>query len=158
MTFDIRSATAQDYDDVYALFSEVQMLHAESLPEIFRQPTKDEAFQSFFAGFENNDEHFLALATLDDNPIGYIQYSLSERRRNIYQPDRRFAYIHQLIVTREQHRRGYGSKLIDFVKQQMRARGISEIGIDFWSFNDAARGCFEGLGFKVQQERMWLFE
>ena len=158
MTFDIRPATKQDYDAVFALFSEVQVLHAEALPEIFRPPIKDEAFQRFFSGFQDSDEHFLALGTLNEGPIGYVQYSLSERPGNIYQPHRRFAYIHQLVVTHDWQRQGYGSKLIAFAKQKAREQGITEIGIDFWSFNDAARGCFEGHGFKVQQERMWLFE
>ena len=155
---DIRAVTNDDFDAVYSLFSEVQALHAEAVPAIFREPTKDDGFRTFFDGFADNDQHFLAVAIVDQKPIGYIQYFLGERERSIYQPGRKFAYIHQLVVTNDSRRRGYGTALIEFVKKRARSQGISEIGIDFWSFNDAARGCFERQGFQVVQERMWLVE
>ena len=143
---------------MYALFSEVQTLHAEAIPEIFRVPTDDDVFRKFFDEVDGSEEHFLAFASLDDQPVGYIQYSLSERPRNTHQRARNFAYIHQLVVTKGQRRKGYGGALIEFAKKRAREQGIREVGIDFWSFNDAARGCFERQGFQVRHEGMWLFE
>ena len=156
--FSIRTASDDDYDSVYSLFSQVQALHAGAVPQIFRKPTKDNGFRTFFEGFFDDNEHFLALAIVDEAPVGYIQYFLGERPQNSYQPARRFAYIHQLVVDAESRRKGYGSALIEFVKAKARDEGIREFGIDFWSFNEAARGCFERQGFETLQERMWLFE
>lgn len=77
--FSIRTASDDDYESVYSLFSQVQALHAEAAPQIFRKPTKDDGFRTFFEGFFDDDEHFLALAIVDQGPVGYIQYFLGER-------------------------------------------------------------------------------
>jgi GNAT superfamily N-acetyltransferase len=61
-----------------------------------------------------------------------------------------------LVVAKEQRRTGCASLLIEHVKQEARRQGIALLGIDVWSFNDAARVCFEKAGFKANKEFMWL--
>ena len=46
--------------------------------------------------------------------------------------------------------------LIEQVMQAARRTDVSLVGIDFWSFNHAARACFEKAGFKVNKEFMSL--
>ena len=88
--------------------------------------------------------------------VGYVQYFLGTRPKNLYQPERRFAYIHQLVVSKESRRTGCATALIGYVKEEARRLDTDLLGIDFWSFNDAARACFTNAGFKVNQEHMSL--
>lgn len=143
-------------DAVYGLFEQLQSIHAQAEPEFFREPERDECFERYFEGIIDDLEQYLVFACVDRNPVGYSQYFLGTRAKNIYQPERRFAYIHQLVVSKKYRRTGCATALIGYVKEEARKLDIAQLGIDFWSFNDAARSCFTNAGFKVNQEHMWL--
>ena len=88
--------------------------------------------------------------------------NVGNRRRRQFEdgprvkPERRVAYIHGLVVDKAHRRAGCAAILIEHVKQEARRQDVALMGIDFWSFNDAARACFEKAGFKVSREFMWL--
>ena len=153
--FRFRLANAGDLDAVYGLFAEVQSIHAAAEPTFFKPPVKDRLFESFFEDCLSDPERSLVLACHDGTPVGYVLYFAGERPENIYQSARRFAYIHQLVVAKEFRRSGCASALISHVKEEARQRNFDLLGIDLWSFNDAARACFEKNGFKVNQKFMW---
>ncbi len=48
--FELRSASAADLGAFYGLFAQVQSIHAEAEPEIFRLPEKDQACRQDFDG------------------------------------------------------------------------------------------------------------
>jgi ribosomal protein S18 acetylase RimI-like enzyme len=154
--FQLRTVTSNDLDAVFDLFAQVQSLHSDAIPGFFRPPEKDETFEQFFEGILNDPEQHLVFACVDGMQVGYIQYFLGSRPKNVYQPERRFAYIHHLAVGKEHRRAGCASMLIEHVLQEARRLEIAQLGIDFWSFNSPARACFEKAGFKVNHEAMWL--
>ena len=151
----LRAAKSGDFDTVYELFAEVQAIHAEAEPEFFKPPAKDTMFRDFFENVLKDPNRHLVLAFLEEAPAGYVLFFTGSQPANIYQAERCFAYIHQLVVTRDLRRTGCASTLIQHVKGEATKQGIELLGIDFWSFNNAARGCFERNGFEVNQEFMW---
>lgn len=154
--FRIRTARDSDMDALFGLYEQVQSIHAHAEPEFFRKPVRDEIFDRFVEGIMKDPEQYLVFACADGVPVGFCQYFLGTRPKNLYQPDRRFAYVHGLAVSREFRCKGCGTALIGYVKDKARKQGIALMGIDFWSFNKAARSCFTNAGFKVNQEHMWL--
>lgn len=152
----LRDAGSGDLDALFDLFAEVQALHAKAHPALFRPPEKDEAFERYVEDLLKNADQRVVLACIDGVPVGYIQYFLGQRPRTIYQPEHGMAYIHGLVVAKDHRGTGCASLLIEHVKLQAERRDISLIGIDCWSFNDAARGCFRKAGFKLAKETMWL--
>ncbi len=153
--FDLRAAGKGDLDTFYGLFVQVQAIHAEAEPTFFRPPEKDETLSEFFEGILGNPDRHLVFACLDGVEIGFVLYFLGLRSRSIFQAERRVGYIHGLVVDEAHRRKGCAAMLIDHVKQTARQQDVALIGIDFWSFNDAARACFEKAGFIVSQEIMW---
>ncbi len=154
--FQLREAVEGDLQTIYDQFALVQSIHAEAEPRFFRKPERDEAFDMHFERIMNDPEQHLVLACIDGMPVGHIQFFLGTRPKNIYQPERRFAYIHQLVVTNEHRRSGCATALIEHVKAAAREQSIALLGIDFWSFNGSARACFQHSGFRVNQEHMWM--
>lgn len=154
--FDLRPATPDDLDDVFDLFAEVQAIHATAEPEFFRQPEKDDLFRAFFGRNFENPDHRLVLACVDGTTVGYIQYMMGTQPKDVFRSEGRLAYINQLVVTERYRRTGCATLLIAHVRQEAEKQSIPLLGIDFWSFNGAARACFEKSGFKVNQEIMWL--
>ena len=154
--FQLRRACDDDLDAAFGLFAEVQSIHSNAEPAFFRPPGTDDSFKRYFEDMLSDPEQHLVFACVDGIEVGYIQYFLGSRPKNLYRPEQRFAYIRQLVVSKEHRRKGCASGLIDHVKQHAGQQQIALLGIDFWSFNDAARACFEKAGFKVSQEIMWL--
>lgn len=154
--FQIRAASRDDAEALFGLFAEVQALHAEAEPAFFRPPERDATFEAYLEEILGDPDQYLLLASRDGVAAGYIHYFLGQRPKSVYQPARRVAYIHTLVVAREQRRRGCGSLLIEQVMQAARRAQVSLVGIDFWSFNHAARACFEKAGFMVNKEFMSL--
>ena len=154
--FELRSASDADLEAFYGLFAQVQSIHADAEPEFFRPPEKDESFRQYFDGILGNPDQHLVFACLDGAAVGFVQFFLGLRPRNVFQPERRVGYIHGLVVDEAHRRRGCAAMLIEHVKQAARREDIALLGIDFWSFNDAARACFYKAGFKVCKEFMWL--
>jgi ribosomal protein S18 acetylase RimI-like enzyme len=153
--FQLRRARNADLDAFYGFFARVQSIHADAEPEFFRPPEKDETFQQYFEGILGDPDQHLLFACLDGVEVGCVQYFLGVRPRSIIRPERRVGYVNGLVVNEEHRRAGCAAMLIEHVKQAARQEEIALLGIDFWSFNDAARACFEKAGFKVSQEIMW---
>lgn len=143
-------------DAAFGLFAQVQSIHAEAHPEVFRRPERDATFKRYFEAIVRDPDQYLVFACVDGVEVGYIEYFLGARPETIFQLERRVAYIHSLVVAKGRRRTGCASLLIDHVKEQARHQDITHLGIDVWSFNHAARACFEKTGFKANKEFMWL--
>ncbi|MEM7024990.1 MAG: GNAT family N-acetyltransferase [Pseudomonadota bacterium] len=154
--FPLRHASAADLDAFYDLFAQVQSIHADAEPDFFRPPERDAAFEEYFQGILGDPEQHLVFACLDGATVGFVLYFLGFRARNIYQGEGRVGYVHGLVIDRQYRRTGCGTVLLEHVKRTAREENIDLLGIDFWSFNGAARSCFQKAGFKVAREFMWL--
>jgi len=151
-----RAATAADYDVVFDLFSEVQLLHYDAHPEFFKTPSKDKFFRGFYDRILKSEAHDLILGYLEGDPIGYIQFFKGMRPETIYAPEHHVLYVNQLAVKEGYRYQRHGEAFIDYVKQIARSLEIKRIGIDFWLFNGPARKCFTRQGFRAFQEVMWF--
>ena len=152
----LRAARPEDEGVVFELFAQVQAIHAVAEPEFFRKPAKDEVFDQFFSDVLEDPEQHLILASIDRTTIGYVQYFLGTRPENLFRVAQRLAYINQLIVADGFRKTGCGTLLIDHVKQVSKSNSIGLIGIDCWSFNQAAQACFAKSGFACNRQHMWL--
>ena len=154
--FRLREASLDDLDAFYGLFAQVQSIHAEAQPEFFRPPEKDELLRQHFQGILDDPDQHLVFACLDGVVVGLVQFFLGLRPKSVFQPERRGGYVNGLAVDEAHRRTGCGALLLEHVKQAARQEDVTLLGIDFWSFNEAARACFEKAGFKVSREFMWL--
>lgn len=154
--FHLRAANPDDAGVVFGLFAQVQAIHAEAEPEFFRKPAKDKFFDRFFSDVLEDPTQYLMLAGIDRTTIGYVQYFLGTRPETLFRAAQRITYINQLVVADGFRGVGCGTVLIDHVKQVSKANGIGLIGIDCWSFNEAAQACFTKSGFEPNRQHMWL--
>ena len=153
---EFRKATADDYDVVFDLFSEVQSLHHDAQPDFFKKPDKDELFREFFDKTLESEEQYLIIGSLNDEPVGYILFHKWVRPKAIYRHEDPILYIHNLMIKQRHRYQGYGGAFIDYAKKTAKELGLTRMGIDFWDFNEPARKCFSRQGFKVLQHVMWL--
>ena len=137
--FELRAASNHDLDATYDLFAEVQSIHADAEPEFFRRPENDETFRQFFGRTVNDPEQHIVFACFDGITVGYILFFMGSRPRNIYQPERPFAYIHQLVVTKEFRRTGCATTWS--TAPMLPARRMFSSAMKSFSAVGATRGC-----------------
>lgn len=152
----LREAKLDDLDVVFGLVDEVQSIHVEAEPAFFHPLEKGDAFEAWFKGLLADPNQHLILAYAGDLAVGFLQYYMGLRPKSIFRAECRLAYVNALVVAEAHRGTGCGSLLLEHVKQEARRAGVEQLGIDFWSFNAAARGCFEKAGFRVKRETMWL--
>ncbi|MEM7168793.1 MAG: GNAT family N-acetyltransferase [Pseudomonadota bacterium] len=155
-TIKIRPAREGDQGAVYGLFEEVQSLHAAAEPTFFRWPQRDNRFEAFFHETLESADQDLILACREGRPVALCLYCVQSHPETLFKQARRLVYIQALTVARAHRRQRCASALIDHVKQAAQKMGISEVGIDHWSFNDAARACFARSGFILKREYLRL--
>ena len=151
----LRPATKEDHDVLYELFSEIQTMHYETRPDIFRPAKRDRYFKDYFDRVLESDNHHLLIGFEDDKPMGYIYYVINQLPQSIYRPEKRIVYINHILVKEKYQGRGYGQALINHVRDIAQKEKIKEIGLDVWVFNEKAIGFFEKQGFSAYNQIMW---
>ena len=119
-SFQLRRANKNDEDAAFVLFEEIQLIHSNAKPEIFREPEKDEIFRHFFDGVMNDPDQHLVFACVSGMEIAYIHYFLGVCPESVYKRERLLAHVHALVVANGYRRTGCGSMLLEHVKQAAR--------------------------------------
>ena len=151
----LRPATKEDYDVLFELFSEVQTLHYDGMPDFFRLAKKDKFFYAYFDEVIKGEDKHLIIGFDDDKPFGYIYSVISKLPQNAYRTEERIMYINQIVVKKSYQGRGLGRALINHAMQVAKKEKIKKIGLDVWLFNTGAIKFFENQGFSAHNQIMW---
>jgi ribosomal protein S18 acetylase RimI-like enzyme len=155
MEFQIREATADDYDGLCELYAEADDLHVRALPQRFQHPE----------GAPRAREHIQE--QLDDENSGYFVAEGEGRILGLVDvrfrtsPDfpvlvpRRFGVIDTLIVRKTAHRLGVGSALVRRAHQWARERGATQMELTVYEFNAGAIRFYESQGYESESRKMW---
>ncbi len=154
---EIRAATASDFWDVAKLIVEVQQLHADARPDLFRPPSAEGLPRSVFEGMLGALQMQLLVATVAGRVVGYVYAEVVERGDTWYRPAQRLMYVHQLAVATSERRHGYGRRLMRAIDELASLHGIGRIELDTWWFNSPARQFFAHLGFREFNVRLERF-
>jgi ribosomal protein S18 acetylase RimI-like enzyme len=147
MTISVRVASAADIDDIVRLNRDVQQLHAELEPSLFKLDVNNEEVAAFFAAKLALPENHIRLADSGDGPHGYVWFEVQDRLETPLTLARKRIYIHHLSVQAGARRHGLASALLRQVENEALTDGITNIALDTWAANGSARSFFEACGF-----------
>lgn len=153
--YHLRPAERDDLEAAFALYVQVQEVHAAAEPAIFRPPQNDELFARTFNGWLDDPGQHMVFACRDGRPVGFVEYFLGLRPETAFVRESPIAVINALVVDERHRGQGCGTRLIEHVKEAARAADIALLGIDVWSFNGPARACFAKAGFRAGREFLW---
>jgi len=153
-----RRGTQEDALTLSTLNVDVQKIHADALPNIFKQPGSDDFAQQFMLERLADPLNYFIIARLDGEDIGYIYARIIDRLGNPFMHPWKYFYIEQISVKPGYQGRGYGESLIQAVRQAAQEQGIETIALDTWFFNKQAQSFFRKNGFVTFNERMWTSE
>jgi GNAT superfamily N-acetyltransferase len=148
----VRPAVVGDEERLAALNGLVHELHVVNRPEDFK-PARAEDVSAWFRSLLQRPTALIWIAEEDGGPIGYVLALLHERPENPFRPARRWCEIDQIAVSETRRRRGVARTLVQHVLAEVRRRGIREVELSAWSFNEPAHHAFRRLGFAPRVTR-----
>lgn len=153
----IRKATLEDAALLSALNVDVQRLHADALPHIFKQPGSDDfALQFMRQLLADESNNIFFIAEQDGEAVGYVFVRLIEKPDNPFMFAWKRLLIDQISVRPAYQGHGIGKLLIHAVRTLAQEQGIDVIALESWQFNQAAQAFFHSQGFVNFNVRMWL--
>ena len=151
----IRRAILQDSLLLSSLCADVQRLHAEHYPHIFKTPKAEDFAISFFDELLADPAASIFIAEEDGQAIGYVVCKLVERPENPFTFASRHLLVDQISVRPSARRQGTGAALMKQAEALAQELGAARIQLDSWDFNLEAHAFFERLGFRKFNYRFW---
>jgi diamine N-acetyltransferase len=151
----IRQATPIDSLLLSSLSVDVQRLHAEHHPDIFKVPESEDFARSFFDEVLADSTIQIFIAENEEQALGYVLCKLVERPQSPFTFARRYLQIDQISVRPEVRGQGLGAALIKQAERFAKELDVQRIQLDSWDFNIRAHRFFERLGFQKFHFRFW---
>ena len=141
----IRRAKNTDIDRLNELLYQVQKLHAEGRPDIFKLGEKKYTTEELRA-FIEDDMTPIFVYENEGVVLGYAFciYQLTEENHQLYR--RKVLYIDDLCVDKASRRQGVGKKLYHYVLQTAADNGCDSVTLNVWNVNPDAQRFYESMG------------
>ena len=143
----IRYAVPEDAEQINALRKQVNDLHVQGRPDLFK-PGFGQEIQAHVYSYLNRETGYAAVDERDGRIVGMVMADEIDRPEGPYSYARRFLHIAEICVDAGHRGQGVGKALMDFVKADAKEKGYKRIELDVWAFNDAL-GFYEAEGFQV---------
>ncbi len=148
----IRSARAEDYNTVETIMKEVQQLHVDWRPDIYK-PADPVYSKEYFEKLVS--ENRLLVAELEGSVAGLLSY-VYRHVESDKQVTRDVLFVDDLAVKEEYRCRGIGSQLLQFVKDKVRDEHLDGLELQVNAKNVAARKMYAHCGFTEKSINMEL--
>ena len=152
----IRQAGPKDALVLSSLCVDVQRLHAEAYPELFKLPQREDFALEYFSDVLAEPGTTIYIAEEDGNAAGYIYCRALERLENPFTVSFRILLIEHISVRPMAQGRGIGMALMARARALAQELRVSRIQLDSWDFNVQAHGFFERLGYRKFNYRFWM--
>lgn len=155
MDFIIRRAVLADYPALAELYDELNNLHSNALPHIFQTlwPTP-QSLEYVYAVLKNKKAVFL-VAESGREIIGFIQAVIRKAPDTPLHVKREYVYIDDICVKRACRRVSVGKALMGVVEEWARKKGINQIELNVWHFNQQALAFYENIGYQPASHTMY---
>ena len=144
-----------DYDGICAVYQELDLLHAEALPTIFRRLDRPATARKFVADAIKKDDAILLVAESEGRIVGVGHVCVRDARDYPMFLPRKYAWVESLAVGRDCQRRGIGRVLMECLHEWAIDKGVVQIELNVWEFNQGAISFYETLGYETASRRMW---
>jgi diamine N-acetyltransferase len=128
--------------------------HRSALPHIFREPAELLPSRSFYAALVNGPDSALFVAEEGDELIGFVTVREERAPDDPLLAPRRFAMVDMLAVGSDRRRRGIGRALMEATHRWAENRGLEELELNVWEFNQRAIAFYEALGYDTLSRHM----
>jgi ribosomal protein S18 acetylase RimI-like enzyme len=154
LIFRIRKAALSDYDSLLPLFEQIDLLHRESLPEIFVKPEGSPRKKDYLEDLLQQPDVGFFIAEEKDQTIGFVRGVVRDSPPTAIFTQRRYAVVDSAVVNKDYQGMGVGRKLMETVHEWARDNGAESVELNVYEFNADAISFYEHLGYKTISRKM----
>lgn len=143
----IRRAKETDIERLNELLYQVQRLHAEKRPDIFKLGAKKYTTEELSAIIAD-DMTPIFVYVEDGIVMGYAFciYQLTKENEQLH--ERKVLYVDDLCVDEPYRRKHIGKKLYEYVLDVARESGCNSVTLNVWSVNPSAEAFYRKMGMQ----------
>ena len=153
---DIRFAREDELSKINDLRKQVNDLHVEGKPEVFK-PGFCEELQNYVYAIWEDPEQDIIVADKDGEICGFAILHHFYKPENPFMYVRDFLDIDEFCVDKNHRREGIATALVDFIKNYAKEKGYHRIELNMWEFNEGALAFYEAAGFETFRRYMEMF-
>ena len=154
MEISIRKATIDDYNAMCELFDEIDALHRDNLPRLFRKPGGAARERDYYSGLIADENNALFVAEAGGELVGFVHAVLKETPALPVFVPRCYAIVDGIVVKSRFQNRGTGKTLMEKMQAWAIAKGATSIELNVYEFNEAAISFYESLGYQALSRKM----
>ncbi|MBQ7419203.1 MAG: GNAT family N-acetyltransferase [Prevotella sp.] len=148
----VRKACKDDILRILDLLHQVNMVHYDIRPDLFKPNTTKYDEQTLEAMFDDPQN---PIFVYDDGRVsGYAFCQITEVRDHLLLQDIKTLYIDDICVEEKDRGQHIGKALFDYVRDYAQSVGCDHITLNVWEGNDAAYHFYQSMGMRVQKTTM----
>lgn len=149
----IRFAKENELVRVNELRKQVNDLHVEGKPEVFKAGFNDELRDHIYNIWDDPKQE-IVVADLDGTICGFAVLHHIVKAATPFMYERDFIDVDEFCVDKDYRRQGVASEMITFMRNYAREKGFNRIELNMWEFNQDALAFYEAVGFKTYRRYM----
>lgn len=147
----IRRAEARDTADVLRLLVQVNMVHHEGRPDLFKGLATKYNEQELLAIFADDTRPVFVCVDDSQRVLGYAFCILQQHVGSQLMTDIKTLYIDDLCVDEQARGQHVGTALYQHALQYARALGCYNVTLNVWTLNQGALRFYEKCGLTPQK-------
>lgn len=148
----IRLAADKDIPQVLNLLRQVNLVHRNIRPDLFRVATKytDEELRTIFAA----DDTPVFVCEKDDTVLGYLFAVIIDHSGSQMLTPVKEMYVDDLCVDEAARGKGVATALYQYAKEYALKNGCHNLTLNVWEGNDAALAFYHKMGMTPQKTKL----
>ena len=154
MNINIRQATLDDYNVVCAVYDEIDTMHRDQLPHIFRKPDGPAREKDYFSGLINDETVGFFVAEAEGEIVGFGHVAMVKNHDFPILVPREYAVVDCIAIKAGFQHHGIGKALMLEMQARAEVNGASAIELNVYEFNQSAIAFYAGLGYQTVSHKM----
>ncbi len=150
---EIRRACKGDIEGILRLLVQVNMVHHNGRPDLFKGPTTKYSKEELEVLLLDESQPVF-VAVVDGLVAGHAFCALQEHKGERLLEDCRTLYVDDICVDEEKRGGHIGQSLYRHVEDYALQKGCHNITLNVWECNPGARAFYEAMGMGVQKTGM----
>lgn len=148
--FILRRAEEKDISEIRRLLVEVNMVHHNIRPDLFKGPATKYSEEELKGMVHDDDNPIFVCVNSDGTFYGYIMCQLEETKESALRTGIKTLYIDDLCADEGSRGHHVGEKLYHFAVKYAKAIGCYNVTLHVWEGNDTAENFYKAMGMKPQ--------
>ena len=144
----VRLASLRDYEEMCALFDQLDELHRQARPEMFQPFPLPARTREQIAGWMAQPDSTVLVAQSDDGVVGLVVLLTRAPSGFAGAVPRKVVEVDNLVVRADQRGRRIGRRLLAAAVEWSRQRRATHVEVAVHDFNRDARRFYESFGFR----------